>query len=76
MFNSFLNCWPEVQILSGTPFGFNGLEHGSLQIILFLRDFATKSLSSTDRRNPPFSELGRFGLWRGCGKLPVDQTGR
>jgi hypothetical protein len=33
---SFLNCWPEVQILSGTPFHLNGLEYINLQIIVFL----------------------------------------
>ena len=36
MLNSFLNCWPEVQILSGTPFYFNGLWNDHLQIAVFL----------------------------------------
>src|SRR5208283_5470640 len=32
------------------------------------RGFATKRSSSVTRRNPPFSELGRSGLWRACGE--------
>jgi hypothetical protein len=38
MYNSFLNCWPEVQILSGTPFDFNYLEILIFRLPPFLHD--------------------------------------
>jgi hypothetical protein len=33
--------------------------------------FATKYRPSVTRRNPPFSEMARTGLWRVCGEFDI-----